>query len=36
MTKGTREARMRARIEREMLENNQKPPKKQFSKGSKK
>ena len=36
MTKGTREARMRARIEREMLENNQKPPKKQFFKGSRK
>ena len=36
MTKGTREARMRARIEREMLENNQKPTKKQFSKESRK
>ncbi len=36
MTKGTRDARMRARIEREMIENNQKAPKKQFSKNNKK
>ena len=32
MTKGTREARMRARMERQMLENSQNKPRKQFSK----
>ena len=32
MTKGTREARMRARMERGLIENNPKPSKKQFSK----
>ena len=32
MTKGTREARMRARMERQMLENSQSKPKKQFTK----
>ncbi|MFU7515960.1 23S rRNA (guanosine(2251)-2'-O)-methyltransferase RlmB [Clostridium sp. HCS.1] len=36
MTKGTREARMRARMEREMTENNQRPPKRQFSKDNRK
>lgn len=34
MTKGTREARMRSRMEREMFENSQNKPKKQFSKDS--
>jgi 23S rRNA (guanosine2251-2'-O)-methyltransferase len=32
MTKGTREARIRARMERQMFEDSQKKPKKQFSK----
>lgn len=36
MTKGTREARMRARMERQMFEDSQNKPKKQFSKGNKK
>ncbi|MCF0146905.1 MAG: 23S rRNA (guanosine(2251)-2'-O)-methyltransferase RlmB [Clostridium sp.] len=36
MTKGTREARMRARMEREMTENNQRPSKRQFSKDNRK
>jgi len=36
MTKGTREARMRARMEREMTENNQGSPKRQFSKDNRK
>ncbi|MGG7143873.1 23S rRNA (guanosine(2251)-2'-O)-methyltransferase RlmB [Clostridium nigeriense] len=35
MTKGTREARMRARMERQMFEDSQNKPKKQFSKGNK-
>lgn len=36
MTKGTREARMRARMERQMFEDSQNKPKKQFSKGNRK
>ncbi len=36
MTKGTREARMRARMEREMTENNQRSSKRQFSKDNRK
>lgn len=36
MTKGTREARIRARMERQMLEDSQNKPKKQFSKGNRK
>lgn len=36
MTKGTREARMRSRMEREMFENSQNKSKKQFSKDSRK
>lgn len=32
MTKGTREARMKARMERQMFENSQNKPKKQFAK----
>ncbi|MDV4152241.1 23S rRNA (guanosine(2251)-2'-O)-methyltransferase RlmB [Clostridium sp. AL.422] len=36
MTKGTREARMRARMEREMLENSQRKQKNQLSKDNKK
>lgn len=36
MTKGTRDARMRARMERQMLETSQKNPKKQISKDNRK
>ena len=36
MTKGTRDARMKARMEREMFENSQKNPKRQFSKDNRK
>ena len=36
MTKGTREARMRAKMERQMFEDSQNKPKKQFSKGNRK
>lgn len=36
MTKGTREARMRARMERQMFDDSQNKPKKQFSNGNRK